>query len=310
MLWKSTIFNDPQANVLSELLCTVNGHSSRIFRCHILNDLFATAGEDSIVNIWNFQGELVKKIAANKGDSVWALDYNESDKILMIGNGDASVIAVKLNNQLNVQTFDLQKVRRVTIVDDGDLLLITEDGFLFQFLKQKNQLELIGRHSELKSYALLEVSNCRKLVAFAGFYGDIFIYKKIKHSFIFKYHHQIQNKQRIFSFHWLTCRLFLTCEKEGDLKMWCLHHKNIIFLTKFLLPQSKERWSTTACFLNEKNFIVGDRKGNLHTFCIGKLQPIQTIKKAHSHLGVTFLTVKQNTVYSMGNLQPTSIIIF
>lgn len=305
MLWKTTIFSNKEEHK-SFLLCTVNGHTSRIFRCQILSNSFATAGEDSLVNIWNYNGELVKKIVANTGDSVWALDYDENSEVLLIGNGNGSIIAAKVKSCTNVQTFDLEKVRRLAIVgDDDDLVLITEAGCLFCFSKQKNRLEMITSHNELKSYTLLEVSHCRQLVALAGFSGDVFIYKKTKHFLALKAHHQINNKGRIFSFHWLTCNLFLTCEKEGDLKLWCLYHKTIVLLTKFFLPQSKERWSTSACLINAKKLVVGDRKGNLHVFCLGNLHAVQTIKKAHSHLGVTYLAAKENTVFSMGNLQST-----
>lgn len=298
MLWRTTIFNSKE-EIKSVLLCTVNGHTSRIFRCLILSEFFATAGEDSCVNIWDFEGKLVKKIVANKGDSVWALDHHENN--LLIGNGNSSIIAVKIKSSLNAQTFVLEKVRRVGIIGDDDLVLVTEEGCLFCFLKRKNQLEIIAKHNELKSYALLEISPCRQLVAIAGFSGDVFIYKKTKHTLTFKSHHQISGRGRVFSLHWLTCNLFLTCEKEGDLKLWFFTNKSIVFSTKFSLPQSKERWSTCACLISAKNLVVGDRKGNLHVFAFGNLQAVQTIKKAHSHLGVTYLSAHKSAIFSMGN---------
>lgn len=305
MLWKTTIFNPEEKNEPPHLLCTVNGHTSRIFRCRILENYFATAGEDSLVNIWNFQGDLIKKIVANKGDSVWALDYDETEELLVVGNGDGAIIATKLNNHLNFESFTAPKARRLAIVNDGNLIFVTEDGFLYHFTTQKHQLDLIASHTELKSYALLEVSRCRNLVAIAGFYGDIFIYKTKTQTLKLRF--KTVEKERIYSFHWLTCNLFLTCEKEGNLKLWCLCKETVICVTKFFLPPSKERWSTCACLVNKKTLIVGDRKGNLHIFCIGQLNVMQSIKKAHSHLGVTYLTVNTNNVYSLGNNLPIKI---
>lgn len=311
MLWKTTIFKTQQKDELPSLLCTVCGHTSRIFRCLILTNSFATAGEDSLVNIWNFQGELVKKIVSNNGDSVWAMDYSENDKLLVAGNGDGSVVVINLNNSLNVDSFDSvckEKVKRLAILNNNNLVFVTEEGSLYYFLTQEHELQLISRHNELKSYALLEISFCRKLVALAGFSGNIFIYKQIKNSLVLKYCFQSASKERIYSFHWLTCKLFLTCENEGNLKLWCLQEKNVVFVTKFILPQSKERWSTVSCLVSIKNIIVGDRRGNIHVFCLGELHAVQTIKRAHSHLGVTHLFAEKGDVYSMGNLIATIIL--
>lgn len=305
MLWKlTTIFNNQErTNELPQLLCTVNGHTSRIFRCQILNNNFATAGEDSLVNIWNFQGDLVKRVTAAKGDSVWALDYDDSDRLLAVGNGDGSVVAVKLDSDLNVQSFDSlcsEKLKRLAILDSGKVVSITEEGSLYYLLIPQYKLELIARHPELKSYALLEVSRCRKLFALASFRGNIFIYKKREGGITLKYYFETSTKGRIFSLHWLTCKILLTCEKEGDLKMWSLEKKCVNCVAKFILPHSKERWSTAACLAGANNVIVGDRKGNIHVFTIGEEQAVQTIKKAHSHLGITHLITQGQTLFSLG----------
>lgn len=307
-MWKlTTIFHSQEkTNEQPQLLCTVNGHTSRIFRCQIFNNNFATAGEDSIVNLWNFKGNLLKKITATKGDSIWALDYDENDRLLVVGNGDGSVVAVKLNSELNVQTFDSlcsEKLKRLAILYSGNIVSITEEGSLYYFLLQQYKLELIARHLELKSYALLEVSRCRKLFALASFRGTIFVYEERKNGITLKYYFETGTNDRIFSLHWLTCKMLLTCEKDGDLKMWSLRKKHVNYVTTFILPHSKERWSTAACLAGSNNVIVGDRKGNIHVFIIGVKQAVQTIKKAHNHLGITHLTTQGQTSFSLGKLR-------
>lgn len=306
-MWKLTnILNDNELNQeQTNLLCTVNGHTSRIFRCKILNNcLFATGGEDSLVNIWNFQGNLVKTITANKGDSVWSLDYDENDGILVIGSGDGCVTAFALNNELNARSFDFvgkEKFKRLVILNSGNLISLSEEGSLYYFFTSDHKLKLITNHPTLQSYGLLEVSHCRKSFALASAHGDIYIYKEKEQSVALKCCYQTTAKDRIFSLHWLTCKMFLTCEREGDLKLWYLKNNSVQFVARFVLPHSKERWSTAACLTNKKNIIVGDRKGNIHVFCLDGLQALQTLKKAHSHLGITYLATNGDSVYSLGS---------
>lgn len=83
--------------------------------------------------------------------------------------------------------------------------------------------------------------------------------------------------------------------------MWLMENEKLKLITRLILPYSKERWSTTACLTETKNLVVGDRKGNIHLFCLGIENPIQTIKKAHSHLGVTFLMTEEDKIFSFGN---------
>lgn len=68
------------------------------------------------------------------------------------------------------------------------------------------------------------------------------------------------------------------------------------------LPYSKERWTTTACLTSTKNIIVGERNGTVHVFNLGIPYPIQTLKKVHSHLGVTDITTDGDAVFSMGKI--------
>lgn len=265
-----------------------------------------TAGEDSIVNVWNYEGQLIRKIVANKGSSVWALDYDATDDTCIIGNEDGSVISVKLVQTLNHNVYEItypEKLKQAAILASGNMVMITEDGCIFYFLLRENRLKLVEKHHQLKSYALLKISKCRKCVALASFHGNVYIYKE-RASFIhLKYAFETKNKTRIFSLHWLTCKILLTCQNEGSLKLWTLDKMAVKCVAAFLLPYSKERWSTVACLMQTGNIVVGDRKGNIHLFSIGTLLPIQTIKKAHSHLGVTDLVAEGNLLVSLGNLK-------
>lgn len=116
------------------------------------------------------------------------------------------------------------------------------------------------------------------------------------------------SKSRIFSIHWLDDNVLLTSESEGKLRTWeCgveVGGEDIWYLKfteEFLLPLSKERWATSAVSLSGR-FAVGDRKGNIHLYEPGRADPVQTIKKAHNHLGITNLYSEENNLISIGTV--------
>lgn len=110
---------------------------------------------------------------------------------------------------------------------------------------------------------------------------------------------QAKNVTRIISCHWLSCDLLLICQDEGKLTLLHLQQSNIRPITSFILPQSSQR-STTSAIILDKNIIVGDRKGSIHLYKIGESKPVQSLPKAHSHLGVTNLLLDHHNLISLG----------
>lgn len=109
---------------------------------------------------------------------------------------------------------------------------------------------------------------------------------------------QTKLKSRIFSFHWITCNSFLICQ-NGVLTLFFCENDILNPISTFILPVSKERWTTCGILVNN-NIIVGDRKGNIHLFQIGNLMPLQTLKRVHSFLGVTNLIKTKDNIISLG----------
>lgn len=111
-------------------------------------------------------------------------------------------------------------------------------------------------------------------------------------------HYETKLKLRIFSFHWLTCDSFLIWQ-NGILILFFCKDNTPIPISTFILPVSKERW-TTCGIIVDNNIIVGDRKGRIHLFEIGNPCAIQTLKKVHSFLGVTNLIKVTEGIISLG----------
>lgn len=158
--------NNPSIELKSKLFA----HSARVFRCKLLEDYVLTAGEDSMVFIWDMNGKIVRKIEAHQGDSIWALDCSKEDNILITGGGDCAItifplITDILETKINV---DAGIPKKIQILNSNNIAVVTSCGKLCYYDSNKQKWTQIIEHADLKSYALLEVSPCGNLIALAG----------------------------------------------------------------------------------------------------------------------------------------------
>lgn len=181
------------------------------------------------------------------------------------------------------------------------MFLFNESADLFYFNAKENKWLFINNTIDLKSYVVISLCYCRKILALAGFSGQIYFYK-CKNNHLEKLGvYNCKQSSRIYAFHWLTCRCFLVCQQNGILTLYYMEsNDNIHLLSTFSLPLIKERWTTCALSIINDYVLVGDRKGHLNLYKIGHLQPIQTIKRAFSHLGVTNLFKINDKIVALG----------
>ncbi|KAJ8935051.1 hypothetical protein NQ318_002680 [Aromia moschata] len=297
ILWKvnskSLCLELKQKQIEINPVCQVFGHLSRVFRCQVLNNCFITGGEDSVLNIWSFGGQIIRKIETHQGGPIWGLDCNEESNTIITAGSDCGVTIFPIYSEFVDQKISLPSggvPKAVGILASSSLVVMCENGVLYRV--KQNQTCFVEALKDLQRYSLLVMSDCKKLVALAGFQGQIYIFKEedVKLKLISSF--QTRCKSRIFSLHWLNCRTLIICQDEGKM--------TINPIATFILPHSKERWSTTAAFLKNDKLVVGDRKGNIHLFQFGKVDAIQTIKKAHSHLGVANIEFDRETIKSLG----------
>ncbi|XP_028154251.1 WD repeat-containing protein 6 isoform X2 [Diabrotica virgifera virgifera] len=304
ILWKventdlSLELNREHPNIFP--ICQVYGHLSRVFRCLVLKDCFITAGEDSLINIWKLDGKLARKVEANQNSPIWALDFDQTDNVVLSGGGNGGVYTFSLYNNIKKEKICLpnsEKPKIVGILLSGNFVVFSENGVLY-FYSNTNWIP-VKTFEDLKSYVVMKVSRCKKLIALAGFTGQIYIYKENQNTLEQLYYFQSNNKSRIISLHWLTCDMILICQDGGKLKLLYLKPSEINEVCSFTLPKSSQRISTTAIIF-EDTIVAGDRKGSLHRFKIGQDCPIQTISRVQSHLGVTNLIIQNNRLISLG----------
>ncbi|KAG5900024.1 hypothetical protein JTB14_009104 [Gonioctena quinquepunctata] len=280
----------------------VSGHLSRIFRCRVLNNCFLTAGEDSILNIWSFDGNLMGKVETHQGGPIWSLDCDENETFVITGGCDSGVSRFPINadfveEKLILTDGDVPKI--VSALGSQNLAVFSENGLLFLYKRSEKMWYTVKEHEDLKKYIVMEASECRNLIALAGYNGQIYIYKLHQNALHLICTRRPNEESRIASLHWLTCDMFLTCQANGTMKLFYLKQETLLAVSSFILPPSSERWTTTAQIFYG-HIVVGDRRGNLHSYKIGKPEPVQTLKKVHSYLGVTKLIVQKNYLISLG----------
>ncbi|CAG9769307.1 unnamed protein product [Ceutorhynchus assimilis] len=293
VLWKMTSTN-PQ-DIQINKLCQVYEHLARIFRCLILKECFITVGEDSLIIVWDFNGSLLRKIETHQGGAVWSLGYNKNLDVICSGGNDGAITTFRVNPKVvkdysSLPNREIPKI--VGLLRAGNMICLSEKAVLYyhDVIWQE-----VARYPDLQKYCILQISPCKRLFALAGFDGQIYIYRE--NHLINKFF--LQHKSRIFAFHWLDCNRFLVTQKDGILILYFIFNNTINFIQSFIFPSSKERWPTCACALND-HIILGDRKGNIYNFKIGHESPINTQKKSHSYLGVTYLYFENNLIISLG----------
>ncbi|GJQ74422.1 hypothetical protein Trydic_g21292 [Trypoxylus dichotomus] len=291
---------------------TLIGHTARVFKCKILSDSIITAGEDGIVNFWDKNGELIKKSDVHQEGPVWSLDCCEKTDTIVTGGGDCGVFMFKLHSKVLKSSLEteLDNPRKLLIFSLDNVAYLTENGLFLMYKRKAQQFAGLAVHEDLKSYGLLEKSPCGCRIALAGYRGTIHVYRVVPRWLDYMYSCQIKSEERIYSIHWLSCQMLLTCGAKGVLTLWIMQETVMMPIHFWELPHSKERWSTAACFCGIKTVLVGDRRGTLYVYSTDSSQPLQIIKKAHNYLGISAVYFRNDKVISLGRNSTINEYIF
>ncbi|KAL3277546.1 hypothetical protein HHI36_012890 [Cryptolaemus montrouzieri] len=285
-----------------EKKCKVHGHQARIFCCKILTKFFITAGEDSVLNIWNFDGTLLRMVEPHQGGAIRSVGYFEEKNYIVSGGEDGSLTSFSAFTSVEGKKVDMPKMevpREIVLLASQNILAISESGSLFYYNIIQNKWLSIDHYKDLEQCSLLEVSPCRKCLALIGFHGEMHFYKEIRGSIVKKCTYKLETQSKIAGAHWLNCKNFLTYENEGRLFVWDVQKTSVETKYQYTLPWNGERRLTAAC-LHKECLIIGDRKGHLHVYNNKKEFPIRSMMKVHTSQGVSKLYSISNVVVSLG----------
>ncbi|KAK9881961.1 hypothetical protein WA026_018153 [Henosepilachna vigintioctopunctata] len=285
-----------------EKKCKVYGHQARVFCCKVMSNFFVSAGEDSVLNIWNFDGSLLRMVEPHQGGAIRSLGYHEERNYIISGGEDGSLTSFSAFTSVESKKVDImpkmEVPRQVILLSSGNIAVVSEGGYLLCYICSENRWVTIDHHKELEQCSLLEVSPCRKCVALIGFHGEMYFYKELRGTLLKKCYYKLETQSKIAGAHWLNCKNFLTYENEGRLFTWDVQKNSVEIKYQYTLPWNGERRLTSAC-LHKECLVIGDRKGHLHVYN-KKEFPIRSMMKVHTSQGVSKLYSISNVVISLG----------
>lgn len=329
-LWKITNLSALESNGSVEPLLVVYGHSARVWNAKLLEMCFVSIGEDLVCNVWSYDGSIVKSYKGHTGRNIWSLAVNQNENLIATGGGDGSVrlwplsspdhnsnailrearlpsIETTANNQMNTRKTKKEDYPRfVSLLDQFNLLIMTNEGCLYKYSWMKNksspgdhnvlslssntddtnhkdQWRLLLKDAEYSSYSVVALSPCHKMVAFGNLRGKIklqdanFNYPSVElQAYSGKVHSLLWSQQH-------SPRHLFSCGPDGQITWWniiCTKGEtttiNVTPLCIFTLPPSKQRWASAIEIFQISNketvtnksalIVCGDRKGSLHLF--------------------------------------------
>ncbi|KOC68853.1 WD repeat-containing protein 6 [Habropoda laboriosa] len=326
-LWKVSNIESKESNVINwrqaniKLSRTIFGHTARVWKAIIRNEILITIGEDSLMCTWSLDGKLLNKICAHHGAAIWSIDASDDNKSIFTGGADGAVHAWPFINNYIQEAILLPKRHTCTLpkyvcyLSSGNLLVFNENGILFVFDRLYNDPQETLYLERYSTYCVMEVSLCHSLVCFASRDGYVTVYneydgtdKKLQQVF----EEKIMESQ-IFSIQWLERNKLIACGINGMLRIFTFTITGSITIQSVcLLPHSRERW-LTAAVLYEGLLVCGDRAGNMHVFELEKSisqnptniaridnKPIQTFVKVHGKIGIQNFIVLDSKLISAG----------
>ncbi|KAL7289608.1 hypothetical protein TKK_0016464 [Trichogramma kaykai] len=292
------------------LQTTMYGHLARVWKAILIKDVIASIGEDSRICFWNLSGELLHKIEAHQGATIWCIDISVNN-ILFTGGADGSVncwsmIDIKSSMSQYSLLEDSQKEvpKHVIFLENSDVLVyssLKSNTRILHYKKNKNQiLDSFSLPEFSSAYCIMELSPNRQKFALASIRGDIILYNKSDQKWNQCGIYKIM-ESKIFSVQWLDNDRALVCSTEGNLSIVKFIAQRIEILSQHILPPSRERWVTSAC--THKNLLIcGDRMGSIFVYNLNSdsRDPTQTFKKIHGRLGVQSCTMMNGNLVTTG----------
>ncbi|KAL0830268.1 hypothetical protein ABMA28_002472 [Loxostege sticticalis] len=292
-----------------DIVCNheVYGHTARVMRSSITNELIVSVGEDSVICFWGYDGKLLKKHETHQNSPIWSVDTNNSH--LVTGGGDGAVILHPLSMAsdygqeesiiLNTQTPAVPK--KIAFTARNNLVILNDIDSAIHYHTTNTKTTVTHKINHGSTYKLLSVSSCKQLIAVADMSGKLDVFaENCKEDCITKVVDTNLN-EKVFSMQWAGNRHLVFCGDKGNIMVASSVNSTVDIYGDFVLPNCKERWLTAAAMdVKNKILIVGDRCGNVHVYVKDQKNPVKTFNKVHGRYGPTSITIKNNEFITTG----------
>lgn len=294
-------------DVTISLQNTCYGHMDRVRASAIVEkyDLIISIGEDSMICLWDLNGQLLSKKSSHQAGPIWDLDVNNKRRLIVTGGSDGGLLLHSLlPNKSLLQTLSSDcgstnlfvfNPRKILYTSCSTLLCISHEGYLLKFCSESSSWLLIDKMPEMFSYCVVDSKFNKTIIC--GLDGTIRIYEEIEKKFklLIK---KVIFEERIVSVSIAQIDTILICSVHGEIFLYTIKDDDFKKQNKYKVPLSSEPWFTAAD-LYQDYVIIGDRKGNIHLYN-NEYLPIHTIYKVHCHLGVTNIIIQNDLIISTG----------
>ncbi|CAE1265105.1 unnamed protein product [Acanthosepion pharaonis] len=269
---------------------------------------------DATCCIWDHEGKIRQKFKGHKGKSIWSMAISKKEDLVVTGGGDSSIRAWSVHldlcakhvtsKQLEITHLEPEAKtpnfpRSVTYLNFNTILVMTNSGNLYQYcLIHSSWANLIlwtipilfqpsGQKSDDVCLCTCKYINCD----FPNYYDG-----------------------KVFNLLWIDDIYLFTTGPEGLMRLSILNSKGSSLgleqLHQFILPQSKQRWATTACFYpaeeaEKESLVCGDRNGSVHLYSLRQdsqqvSTPTQSFYRIHGKSGVTDVRSRKGFLFTAG----------
>ncbi|XP_041476881.1 WD repeat-containing protein 6-like [Lytechinus variegatus] len=334
-LWRHQHPPRPSGDRPTEPEHILYGHSARVWCAEILSDRIVSIGEDATCCIWNMNGEIVQKLKSHKGKSIWSLAVQRDGSFVVTGGGDSSIrrwslkkkqhqspadtapsiwdvqreFKALLKGQEEVMGIDADVVpRTLTIASNGQLLVMTQGGYLFGWSNISSTYHLVMHDGNYRSYSVMASPPSSPMVAIGNINGYLKLISLGEDGFVISETEVKAHDGNVVNVTWASNEDLFSSGLNGMLTWWKVTESPSLALhahAHFTLPPCKQRWATSVTLYGEDRFICGDRRGSVHLYQCSHMQndrpgPVSSIPGIHGKAGTSFVCQYDGSVYSAG----------
>ncbi|XP_063963460.1 tRNA (34-2'-O)-methyltransferase regulator WDR6-like [Lytechinus pictus] len=311
------------------------GHSARVWCAEILSDKIVSIGEDATCCIWNMNGEIVQKLKSHKGKSIWSLAVQRDGSFVVTGGGDSSIRRWSLQNketrtsadtapsiwdvqrefkallkgQEEVTGIDADVVpRTLTIASNGQLLVMTQGGYLFGWSNISSTYHLVMHDGNYRSYSVMASPTSSPMVAIGNINGYLKLISLGEDGCVISETEVKAHDGNVVNVTWASNEDLFSSGLNGMLTWWKVTETPSLALhahADFTLPPCKQRWATSVTLYGEDQFVCGDRRGSVHLYQRSHIQndrpgPISSVPGIHGKAGTSFVCQYDGLIWSTG----------
>ncbi|CAF0975598.1 unnamed protein product [Didymodactylos carnosus] len=290
-------------------VCSFFGHEARIWKSCLTQSTIITAGEDSSIRVWSYNGQMLHRYVNYRCKNVWSIDIVNCNSIvsgwsdgglrlyhLDTNSLDSHHSLLEINDDFPRNVCFISSSSIICHMDSGKLMRLNLDGEI-----EKNELFYDGTNN-LKSYATMMISPYYKQLAIGTLSGLVLLFNLEKYIAGGENVRQFQaDTNKIFQVLWpkiivngenyIREEPLLVCLTNGLMSLYDVAGIPTI-LQRFQLPKGRQSWPNTCLWLKQENlFIVGDRQGNIACYTLNNTDDVlsysQLFRELHGKNGVS-----------------------